>query len=307
MLRRMLWADRTAPVSPLSAHLAWPSAEDEEAEYSEEGATPVRRFFLGQLPDDQADAAYEDEQPGRNDGGGDRPADPPDEASDFEGFELPAWTGSADLDQALDEDPPHLDLVATLDTEVPASATSHADHDERPFASADDDPTRVATRPVPLAGGQEPGGAASERPARRLRTRAAIVAAVATLVVGTAVYVGARAKAEDQRARRPTPTSLERQPASAAATTAGLSDAVPDTEPAPAPSVGPGSASPAPRQGAPKGTGSPQTGAPATGAAGATSPPPAASPGPNASPPSPPASPPTAPNPICRITPNLCP
>jgi hypothetical protein len=311
MLRRMPWADRTAPVSPLSAHLEWPSAEDEEAEYSEEGAPPVQRFFLGQLRGDQADAAWEDEQPGRNNGGGDRPADPTDEASDFEDFELPAWIGSPDLDQALDEDAPHLNLVATLDTEVPASATSHADDDERPFASAADDPTSIATCPVPLAGEREPGGAASERPARRLRSRIAIVAAVVALVGGTAVYVGTRAKAEDQRGRPRTSTSVERQSASTTGTTgttAGSSDTTPDTEPAPASNAAPGSAAPASRQAAPKGTGSNQTSAPATAGSGASSPPPAASTGPDASPPPPPASPPTAaPNPICRLTPNLCP
>src|SRR5256714_5974398 len=40
MLCRMTWADETAGVSPLSAHLEWPSAEDEEADPSEEGAPP---------------------------------------------------------------------------------------------------------------------------------------------------------------------------------------------------------------------------------------------------------------------------
>ena len=301
MLCRMTWADETAGVSPLSAHLVWPSAEDEEAERSEEGAPAVRHFFLGQLPDDQSDGVWED----------DRPDDPPDDAPDFEGFELPACTASADVDHALHEDALHLDLVATVDTELPDPASPHADDHEQPLTSAADDPTAVATRPVPLAGGRETDGVAPERHARGPRSRIAIVAAaVIALIVGTAVYLGTRAKAEDQGGRRPSSTSLERQSASTTGTTVttASSDPAPDTEPAPAWNTAPGSAAPASRQGAPKATGSTQTGAPATRTAGAGSPPPAASSGPNASPPPPPTpAPSTSPNPVCQVTPQLCP
>jgi hypothetical protein len=307
----MTWAEETTPVSPLSAHLEWPSTEDDEAESSEAGARAVRQFFLGQLSGDQPDGVWEDEQPGGDNRGGDRPADLADEASDLEGFELPAWTGGADLDQGLDEDAPHLDLIATFDTELPSPATSDADDDERPLASAADDPTSVATRPVPLAGEQETGGVALEQRTRR-RSRIAIAAAVAVvLVIGTAVYVGTRAKAEDQRGHRPTSTSVERQSASttgATATTAGSSDAVPDTEPAPASNAASGSAAPASRQGAPKSMGSTQIRAPATGTSGTSWPPSAASSGPNTSPPpAPKPAPSTSPNPVCQVTPQLCP
>jgi hypothetical protein len=232
MMRRMTWAEDTAAVSPLSAHLEWPSAEDEEAEYWEEGTPPVR-----------------------DNGGADQPADPPDDASDFEGFKLAAWTGSADLDQALDAEPPYL-----------------------------------------------------MRRARGWRSRIVIVAAaVVALIGGTAVYVGTRATAEYQRRRRPTSTSVDRQSASTTGTTvttADSLDAAPDLEPAPASNAAPGSAAPASRQGAPRGTGSTQSGAPATGSTLATSPSTPASSEPNASPPPPPD---PAPNPICLITPNLCP
>jgi hypothetical protein len=283
------WADDAAAASPLSAHLVWPSAgdeEDEEVEDWDDGAPPVRGFLVGQLPGDQSDGVWEDEQPGSQNGGGDRPADPPDDSPDYEGFVLPGCTSSADFDQALDEEAP------------PPSGT--------------DDPTSVATRPVPLAGERETVDLAPEQRARHRRSRIVMVAAaVVALVIGTADYVGKLARAEDQPARRPTSTSLERQPAATTGTTAttpASPDAAPDiSEPAPASSTAPGSAAPASRQGAPKGTASSQTGAPATGAAGASSPPPTANDGP-ASPPSPPATPPTtAPNPICEITPTLCP
>ena len=310
MLCRMTWADETAGVSPLNAHLEWPSAEDDEAESSEDGPPAARQFFLGQLSGDQPDGVWEDEQPG-GDNGGDRPADLPDEASDLEGFELPAWTGAAELEQALPEDAPHLDLIPPSDTGLPSPATSDADDDERPLASAADDPTTVATCSVPLAGEQETDGVALEQ-RTRLRSRIAIAAAVVVvLVIGTAVYVGTRAKAEDQRGHRPTSTSVESQSTSttgAATTTASSSAAVPDTEPAPASSAASGSAGPASRQGAPKSTGSSQIRAPGTGTSGASSPPPAASSGPNASPPPAPMPPPsTRPNPVCQVTPQLCP
>ncbi|HEX3669390.1 MAG TPA: hypothetical protein VHY55_09585 [Acidimicrobiia bacterium] len=309
----MTWADETAPVSPVSAHLEWPSAEDEDAESSDGETPPVRRFFLGQFPEDESDGVWEDEQPG-GDNGGDRPADPGDDASDFEGFELPAWTDSADLDQSLDEDAPHLDLITSFE-ELPGPATSDADDDERPLASEVDDPTSVAIRPVPLAREQEADDVGRARRARVPRSRIVLVAAVVVvLLVSTAVYVGTRAKAEDQTGRRQTPTSVEPQSASTTgttATTAGSSDAAPDTEPAPVSNAVSGSAAPASRNGAPQGTGLTQTRAPATGTAGAGSPPPAASSGPNASPPPPPPPPPPAPstnpNPICQVTPGLCP
>jgi hypothetical protein len=310
----MTWADETAPVSPVSAHLEWPSAEDEDAESSEGEAPPVRHFFLGQLPDDESDHVWEDEHPGRDNGAGDRPAGPGDYASDFEGFELPAWTDSADLDQSLDEDAPHLDLITSFE-ELPSPATSDADDDERPLASEGDDPTNVAIRPVPLPRGRETDDVAREGRTGVPRSRIVLVAAlVVVLLASTAVYVGTRAKAEDQRARRPTPTSVEPQSVSTTgttATTAGSSGAAPETEPAPASNAASGSGAPASRQGAPKGLGSTQTRTPATGTAGASSAPPATSSGPNASPPPPPPPPPpapsTSPNPICQVTPGLCP
>ena len=281
MLRRMTWADETAGLSPLTAHLEWPSAEEGEDERSAEGAPAVRRLLLGQLSDDQASDPWEDERPGSQNLGGDRPADPPDAASDFEGFEL--------------QDPD----------------ATHADDNEQPLTSAADDPTAAATRPVPLAAGRETDGVAPERRARGPRSRIAIVAAgVIALVVGTAVYVGTRGTPEDQRGRRPTSTSLERQSASTGTpVTTASSDPAPDTEPALASNASPGSAAPASRQTAPKGTGSTQSGAPATPTAGVGSPPPAASNGPNASPPPPPPTPApsTSPNPVCQITPQLCP
>jgi hypothetical protein len=311
MLRRMTWADETAPVSPVSAHLEWPSAEDEDSDSSDGETPPVRRFFLG---DDESDGVWEDEHTGRDNGAGDRPAGPGDDASDFEGFELPAWNDSADLDQSLDEDAPHFDLITSFE-ELPRPATSDADDDERPLASEVDDPTNVAIRPVPLARGRETDDVAREGRTRVPRSRIVLVAAVVVvLLVSTAVYVGTRAKAEDQTGRRPTPTSVEPQSVSTTgttATTAGSSGAAPDTEPAPASNAASGSAAPASRQGAPKGTGLTQTRAPATGTAGAGSPPPAASNGPNATPPPPPPPPPPAPstnpNPICQVTPGLCP
>ena len=203
------------------------------------------------------------------------------------------------------------DAVILMDTDLQDPDASHADDNEQPLTSAADDPTAAATRPVPLAAGRETDGVAPERRARGPRSRIAIVAAgVIALVVGTAVYVGTRGTPEDQRGRRPTSTSLERQSASTGTpVTTASSDPAPDTEPALASNASPGSAAPASRQTAPKGTGSTQSGAPATPTAGVGPPPPAASNGPNASPPPPPPTPApsTSPNPVCQITPQLCP
>jgi hypothetical protein len=259
----------------LNVYLQWSPDEDAESEGPQGNGPNARSLFLGQLPDDQPDDVWAD--------------DP----ADFEGFE------------------PHASFETELvePVEIPAGES-----EEFPAPAVDEpigDPTApvppVATAAVPGIGERDGSRAARTRRARIRRSRIAIVmGVVAAVVTGTAVYVGTTVNGGDQRARRPTSTSLERQSSSTTVTTAGASDAAPGTEPAPPPDPAAGSVAPASSPGAPGGTSSSQVGAAGTGGSPATSRP---APGTTGAPPSsdaPPDSPPPR-SPTCQLLPLVCP
>ena len=267
--------DESARGNDLNVYLDWSPGEDAEAGGPPGTAPTARGLFLGQLPDDQPD-------------------DHPDDG----------WTGDLPDSELFEPD-------ATFETELVQPVEIRAAESEQswaPLVEAAGDATApvapVVTAAVPRIGGREARRAARNQRARLRRARIAVgVGVAAALVAGTAVYVGTRASGGDERARRPTSTSLEQQSSSTTATTARASDAAPATEPAPVSDPAAGSAAPGPTPGAPRGTGPSQTGA-AAGPAATSQP----EPGSTAAPPnngSPPSAPPRSPT--CQLLPVVCP
>jgi hypothetical protein len=252
--------------APGDDHLEWPSADGADGEAREEKAPTARGFFLGQL----ADGEPVDECPD------DVWADDPRDRGEEEG-------GDFDL------------APLTFETELHDPVPTDDDATELSLASVTDEPTRIATGAVPSVGARQALRAARKRRGRARLSRAAVVAGVvAALVGGTAVYVGTHAKADDQSARRPTSTSVERPSSSTTVTTTS------GTEPAPDPSAAPGSAAPI----APQGTSSAPARAP-----GSPAPTSSRAPGSTAAPPNsaaPPSSPPPR-SPMCQLLPVVCP
>ncbi len=278
-LSRMPGPDERARGGERDVYLHWPPVEDADGEgegQQAKGPTKARSLFLGQLPDDPPDDLWMDEPP------------------DSEEFE------------------PHASFETELEDPVENPA---GENDQFPAAVVDEpigDNTApvppVATAAVPRIGGREARRAARNRRARVRHSRiAVVVGVVAALVAGTAVYVGTRATGGDQRARRPTSTSFERQSSSTTATTVGASDAAPGTEPAPASDPAAGSAAPASSPGTTRGTSPTQAGPAGAGGGPAATPQPA--PGSTGAPPSsgsPPSSPPPG-SPACQLLPVVCP
>ena len=288
-------ADDWARASEMNAHLQWPSADARDGEGSDETAPTARGFFLGQLPEDEAEDVWADEP---NDAWADDAPeevwadDPPDggegDGADPEGV-LP--DGEQDLDP----------LDASFETELHDSVGADGDATELSLPSVADEPTRVATGTVPAVGARKAYRAARKQRGRARLSRVALVAGVvAALAAGTAVYFGTHAKADDHHASRSTSTSVERRSSSTTATTVAGSVPAPGTEPAPNSAGTPGSSAPA----SPQGTSSAPAGAP--GSAAPTSP---RAPGSTAGPPNtaaPPSTPPPR-SPTCQVLPVLCP
>jgi hypothetical protein len=260
----------------LNVYLHWSPVEDADGEGPEEEAPKARGLFLVQLPDDPPDDGWTDDLP------------------DSEGF-APDATFETELVEPV---------------EIPAGAgdQSQAPVVDEPIGDATASVPPVASAPSPSMGGREASRAARNRRARVRRSRVAVVVGVvAALVTGTAVYVGTRANGGDQRVRRPTSMSFERQSSSTTATTVGVSDTAPAADPAPTPDPAAGSAAPGPTAGAPRGTSPSQTGAAGTGGGPAATSRPA--PGSTGAPPSsdaPPSSPPPR-SPTCELLPVVCP
>ena len=234
-LPRMPGARRDARGDDLNVYLDWSPGEDADGDGPQAKAPKARRLFLGQLPDDQPDDAWAD--------------DPPDS----ERFEPDASVET--------------ELVEPVEIPAGESEQSWAPVVDEPIGDATAPVPPVATAAVPRIGGREARRAARNQRARLRRARIAVVVGViATLVAGTAVYVGTRANGGDQRrvVRRRRPSSGSSSPTTA--TTVGASDAAPATEPAPVSDPAPDRRLPLRAPGAPRGTSPSQTGA--TGAGG---------------------------------------
>jgi hypothetical protein len=289
-------ADDWARASEMNAHLEWPSADARDGERSDETAPTTRGFFLGQLPEDEAEDVWADDAPEdawADEAPADVWADDPPDGGEGDGADpvgvLP--DGEQDLDP----------LGASSETELLDPGATDGDATELSFASVADEPTRVVTGGVPAAGARKAYRAARRQRGRARLSRMALVAGVvAALAAGTAVYVGTHAKADDQHASRTTSTSLERRSPSTTATTVAGSVPASGTEPAPDSAGVPGSSAPASTQG----TRSAPAAAP--GSAVPTSP---RAPGSTAAPPNtaaPPGAPPPR-SPMCQVLPVLCP
>src|ERR1700716_3424981 len=57
-------ADDRARASEMNAHLEWPYADARAGQRSDETPPTTRGFFLGQLPEDEAEDVWADEAPG---------------------------------------------------------------------------------------------------------------------------------------------------------------------------------------------------------------------------------------------------
>jgi hypothetical protein len=271
-LPRMPGPDETARASDLSAHVHWRPVKDADGEGPHAQAPKARGFFLGQLPNDQQDDVSAHEPP------------------DSEGFE-PDGTFETEIVEPVE-------IPAGESDQFPAPVV------DEPIGDATAPVPPVATAAVPRIGGREARRAARHRRARVRRSRiAVVVGVVAALVAATAVYIGTRTNGSDQRARRPTSTSFERQSSSTTATTVGASDAAPATEPAPASDPAAGSAAAPSGSGAPRGTSPRQTGAAGTGGGPAATSQPA--PGSTGAPPTSGSPPPRSP--MCQLLPVVCP
>jgi hypothetical protein len=287
-------ADDWARASEMNAHLEWPSAD--AGERSDETAPTTRGFFLGQLPEDEAEDVWADEAPGDawvDEAPADVWADDPPDGGEVDG---------ADPEGVLPDGEQDLDpLAASFETELHEPVAADGDATEQSLAALTDEPTRVVTGGVPAAGARKAYRAARRQRGRARLSRMALVAGVvAALAAGTAVYVGTHAKADGQRASRTTSTSFERRSPSTTATTVAGSVPAPGTEPAPDSAGVPGSSAPT----TPQGTRSAP--AVASGNAVPTSP---RAPGSTAAPPNT-AAPPSAPpprSPMCQVLPVLCP
>jgi hypothetical protein len=261
--------------APEDDHPEWPPADGADGEAREEKAPTARGFFLGQLADGEPVDEWADECPD------DVRADDPRDRGEEEG-------GDFDL------------APLTFETELYDPVPTDDDATELSLASGIDEPTRVAIGAVPPLGARQALRAARKRRGRARLSRAALVAGVvAALAGGTAVYVGTHAKADDQSARRPTSTSVERPSSSTTVTSASSTVAAPGTEPPPDSAAVPGSSAPA----------SPQRTSSAPGAApGSATPTSPRAPGSTATPPNS-ASPPSAPppqSPMCQLLPVVC-
>jgi hypothetical protein len=267
-LPRMPGPDESARGEDLDVYLRWHPVEDADGEGAQAKAPKARSLFLGQLPDNQSDDVWAYEPP------------------ESEGFETEA----------------SFETEFVEPDEVPADESHQfpAPGVDEPIGDATAPVPPVVTAAVPRTGGREARRAARNQRARLRRARTAVVVGViAAVVAGTAVYVGTRASGGDQRARRPTSTSFERQSSSTTPTTVGGSDPAPVTEPAPDAGV-PGASPPA----SPQGTSSAPAAAP--GSAVPTSP---RTPSSTAAPPNtaaPPSSPPPR-SPTCQLLPVVCP
>ena len=271
-LARMPGPDESARGDDLNVYLEWSPVEEAEADRPQANAPTARSLFLGQLQDEQPDDAWVD--------------DPPDS----ERFEPDATFET--------------ELVDPVEIPAGESEQSWAPEVDEPIGDATAPVPSVATAAVPRIGGREARRAARNQRARLRRAGIAVVMGViAALVAGTAVYVGTQANGSDQRARRPTSTSFERQPSSTTGTTAGASDAAPVTEPAPVSDPAAGSAAPGPTPGAPRAAGPTQTGT--GGGPAATSGP---TPGSTGAPPSSASAPSPPPrSPACQLLAVVCP
>ena len=251
-------------------------------------APTTRAFFLGQLPEDEADDLWADETP-RNVW-----ADAPPDGGAVDG---------ADPEGDLPDGEQHLDPFATsFETALHDPVATDGDATDLSLTSVTDEPTLVTTGPVPAVGARKAYRAARKQRGRARLSRIALVAGVvAALAAGTAVYVGTRAKADDHHESRPTSTSFERGSPSTTATTVAGSDSALGTEPTPDPAGVPGASAPA----SPQGTSSAPAAAP--GGVVPTSP---RAPSSTAAPPTtaaPPSAPPPTRSPTCQLLPVVCP
>jgi hypothetical protein len=275
-------ADDWSRASEMKAHLEGPSAD--------ETAPTARSFFLGQLPEDEPDDVWEDEAE-------DVWAEDPPDGGEGDG---------ADPEAVLPDGEQDLDPLATsFETELRDPAATEGDPTELSRATADDEPTSVATGAVPAVGAAV-GARQAFRAARKQRgrvrlSRIALVAGiVAALAGGTAVYVGTQAKADNNHASRSRSTSFDRQSSSTTTTSSPSSSApAPGTEPAPDPAADPGSAAPT----APQGTSSAPAAAPRSTAPTSPQAPSSTAPPPSSA--APPSSPPPQ-SPTCQVLPILC-
>ena len=267
-LPRVLEPDER-PRGDLNVYLDWSPGEDADWDGPQAKAPKARALFLGQLPDDQPD---------------DPRADDPADSEQFE---------------------PDAELTEPVEIPTNESEQSWAPVIDEPIGDATAAVPPVATAAVPRIGGREARRAARNQRARLRRARIGVVVGVITaLVGGAAVYVGTRPNGGDQRARRPTSTSLERKSSPTTATTVAAPETAPATELAPS-DPGPGSAVPASNPGAPRGTSPSQTGA--TGAGGGPAAASQPAPGSTGAPPSggaPPSAPPRSPT--CQLLPVVC-